>query len=67
MSQEVCSDAHFRVVRDGEAGHYYLQVGFGNHYRSFSAFKLGKFDVLRDQAKQEALQQQAAPAENQQG
>ena len=62
MSQEVCSDAHFRVVRDAEAGHYYLQVGFGDHYRSFSAFKLGKFDVLREQAKVEA-QRQAAPAE----
>lgn len=67
MSQEVCSDARFRVVRDGDAGHYYLQVGFGNHYRSFAAFKLGKFDVLRDQAKQEALQQPQPSAEPDQG
>ena len=62
MSQEVCSDAKFRVVRDAEAGHYYLQVGFGNHYRSFTAFKLGKFDVLREQAKVEA-QRAETPAE----
>lgn len=65
MSQEVCSDAHFRVVRDGEAGHYYLQVGFGDHYRSFSAFKLGKFDVLREQAKVEAQKAATQPTETQ--
>ena len=59
MSQEICSDAKFRVVRDSEAGHYYLQVGFGDHYRSFGTFKLGKFDQLREMAKVEAQQQQA--------
>ena len=59
MSQDVCSDATFRVVRDSEAGHYYLQVGFGNYFRSFNAFKLGKLDALREQAKVDAAQQQA--------
>lgn len=62
MSQEVCSDAVFRLVRDSDAGHYYVQCGFGNHFRSFSAFKLGKMDVIRERAKVEA-QQAAAPAE----
>lgn len=62
MSQEVCNDARFRVVRDAEAGHYYVQVGFGDHFRAFSAFKLGKFDVLREQARVEAQQAQAASA-----
>ena len=66
MSQEVCSDARFRVVRDADAGHYYLQVGFGDHFRHFGAFKLGKFDVLREQAKVEAQQQASPPAEPQQ-
>ena len=65
MSQEVCTDAVFRLVRDSDAGHYFVQVGFGDHFRSFSALKLGKMDVFRDQAKQEALKTQVPAADSQ--
>ena len=54
MSYEVLNDAHFRVVRDAEAGSYHLQVGFGDHYRTFSTMKTGKLDQLRAQAAADA-------------
>lgn len=56
MGYEVIPEAKFRVVRDSEQGHYFLQCGFGDHFRSFASFKLGKMDQLRDLAKQEAQQ-----------
>jgi hypothetical protein len=56
MSYETIPDAHFRVVRDAENGHYHLQVGFGNHYRSFVTMKAGKLDQLRAQAAADARQ-----------
>ena len=56
MGYEVVPEAKFRVVRDAEQGHYFLQAGFGDHFRSFASFKLGKMDMLRDLAKQEAQQ-----------
>jgi len=54
MSYEVLPDAKFRVVRDAELGHYHLQVGFGNHFRSFYTLKTGKLDQLRAAAAQDA-------------
>jgi len=54
MGYEVLPDAKFRVVRDAELGHYHLQVGFGNHFRSFYTLKTGKLDQLRAQAAQDA-------------
>lgn len=56
MGYEVVPEAKFRVVRDAEQGHYFVQAGFGSHFRSFASFKLGKMDQLRDLAKQEAQQ-----------
>ena len=63
MGYEVIPEAKFRVVRDAEQGHYFLQAGFGDHFRSFASFKLGKMDMLRDLAKQEAQQTPAEPSE----
>ena len=57
MGYEVLPDAKFRVVRDAELGHYHLQVGFGNHFRSFYTLKTGKLDQLRAQAAQDAREQ----------
>lgn len=63
MSQEVVQGAEFRLVRDGEAGHYYLQVGVEGAWRTFAGMKLGKFDHLREQARarqsEQTNQQQA--------
>lgn len=53
MSQEVVQGAEFRLVRDADAGHYYIQVGVDGAWRSFGAMKLGKLDFLREQAKQQ--------------
>lgn len=63
MAYEVLSDAKFRVVRDSDGGAYHIQVGFGNHFRTFAGLKLGKLDQLRELARLEAVSQQAAPAE----
>ena len=57
MGYEVIPEAKFRVVRDAEQGHYFVQAGFGSHFRSFASFKMGKMDQLRDLAKQEAQSQ----------
>jgi hypothetical protein len=56
MAYEVLSDAKFRVVRDAENSSYHLQVGFGDHFRTFVTMKTGKMDQLRAQAYQEAQQ-----------
>lgn len=63
MGYEVIPEATFRVVRDADQGHYFVQAGFGSHFRSFASFKLGKMDQLRDLAKQEAQQQPAETTE----
>lgn len=66
MSYEVASDASFRVVRDSDAQLYYLQVGFGDHYRTFASMKTGKLDQMREMAKVEAQQAgQATPTPEQ--
>lgn len=54
MALEVCDDAVFRLVRDGDNGLYYVQVGFGDHFRTFGALKTGKLDQLRAQAQEES-------------
>lgn len=54
MSQEVMTDASFRLVRDDDQGLYLVQVGFGQHFRTFAAMKTGKLDQLRAQAQKDA-------------
>lgn len=47
MSQQVVEGAEFRLVRDEEAGLYYIQVVVDGAARSFASMKLGKLDQLR--------------------
>lgn len=58
MASEVFDNCPVRVVRDEDAGHYYLQVGVGGVFRTFGGFKLGKLDQLRREAEQQQSQQQ---------
>ena len=60
MAQEIITDPQFRLVRDEEAGAYYLQVGVDGAFRNFSALKLGKLDQLRAQAHAQARTQTTA-------
>lgn len=64
MSYNVLSDAKFRVVEDSENGHVLIQVGFGQHFRTFAAMKSGKLNQLRALAAEEANAAAAEPSQD---
>jgi len=61
MSQQTFDNCPIRVVRDEDAGLYYVQVGVDGVFRNINAFKLGKLDQLRTEKAEAALLQPPPP------